>query len=473
MNTVDLPILLVDDEANMLRVMEAMLRREGFSTISAEDGRSALNVLQNQQIRIIVTDLKMPGIGGMTLLRECNTRYPDIPVIVVTAHGTIETAVEAMKIGAFDYITKPFDLSEIRHALLKAAAYFDKNASGFHPPVETDLIGPDANMPVHQTGLIAASKHMQQILQIVNRIADSPSTILLMGESGTGKELIAGLIHKRSARKDYPFIRVNCAAIPETLMESEFFGHERGAFTGAVTAKPGRFELADKGTLLLDEISEISSEVQVKLLRVIQEREFERVGGIRTIRVDVRLIAATNCNLDELVAEGSFRQDLFYRLNVVPIRLPPLRERPEDIPPLVNFFINRMNKRLNRNIRPVSSKVMDLFVKHDWPGNIRELENVIERAVLLCDSDELDRQCLPIDSVESGYEISALSSTENKWDLKNIVREKTASVEKKVLIQALDRTRGNVSRAAKLVGLSRKGFQLKLQRHSIDPKLHK
>jgi two-component system, NtrC family, response regulator AtoC len=473
MNPDSLPVLLVDDEANMLRVMELMLRREGFSTISAEDGRAALNTLQTSPVRIVLTDLKMPGIDGMTLLRECITRYPDIPVIVLTAHGTIETAVEAMKIGAFDYITKPFDLNEIRNTLRKAAAFFARNSTGYHPPLETESLETNGDLPLTDGGIVAASMQMQKTLQMVERIAGSPSTVLLTGESGTGKELIAGLIHKKSGRKRFPFIRVNCAAIPETLMESEFFGHERGAFTGAVTSKPGRFELADRGTLLLDEISEISTEVQVKLLRVIQEREFERVGGIRTIQVDVRLIAATNCNLEELVARGDFRQDLFYRLNVLPIRLPPLRERPDDIEHLVNYFIQRMNRRLNRTVKPISSGNLAFFHNHTWPGNIRELENVIERAVLLCDSSELDMNCLNIDLVNTDSGNNRHILTGRNWNLKKIVRDKTDSLEKTILLQALVRTHGNVSRAAKLVGLSRKGFQLKLQRHSIDPKLNR
>ena len=314
---------------------------------------------------------------------------------------------------------------------------------------------------------------MQVILDLVDRIADSPSTVLITGESGTGKELIADLIHQKSKRSQFPFIKVNCAAIPETLMESEFFGHERGAFTGAITSKPGRFELADKGTLLLDEISEISSELQVKLLRVIQEREFERVGGIRTIQVDVRLIAASNLDLQAEVATGKFRQDLFYRLNVIPIHLPPLRDRPDDIPLLVRYFIQQMNLRLKKNIQSISPNTLNQLMKRPWYGNIRELENVIERAVLLCDKAELTLTDFDLDGALSdpGNQTftSQYNTSDELIDLKTILKEQIDPIEKDIILNALKRTHGNVSRAAILLGLSRKGLQLKLRKHAIDP----
>lgn len=471
-----LPLLLVDDEINMLRVMEAMLRREGYTTLLAEDGKKALAILQNTSVQVIVTDLKMPGIDGMTLLRECSVHYPDIPVIMVTAHGTIETAVEAMKIGAFDYITKPFDISEIRTTLQKATARFARNITAYHRAPEGSGSAsitsvPDSVDPFK--GIVSESRQMQVILDLVDRIADSPSTVLITGESGTGKELIADLIHQKSKRSQFPFIKVNCAAIPETLMESEFFGHERGAFTGAITSKPGRFELADKGTLLLDEISEISSELQVKLLRVIQEREFERVGGIRTIQVDVRLIAASNLDLQAEVATGKFRQDLFYRLNVIPIHLPPLRDRPDDIPLLVRYFIQQMNLRLKKNIQSISPDTLHQLMKRPWYGNIRELENVIERAVLLCDKAELTLTDFDLDGALSdpGNQIftSQYNASDELIDLKTILKEQTDPIEKEIILNALKRTHGNVSRAAILLGLSRKGLQLKLRKHAIDP----
>lgn len=470
-----LPLLLVDDEINMLRVMEAMLRREGYTTLLAEDGKKALAILQNTSVQVIVTDLKMPGIDGMTLLRECSVHYPDIPVIMVTAHGTIETAVEAMKIGAFDYITKPFDISEIRTTLQKATARFARNITAYRAPEGSGAasISSVSDSVDSFKGIVSESRQMQVILDLVDRIADSPSTVLITGESGTGKELIADLIHQKSKRSQFPFIKVNCAAIPETLMESEFFGHERGAFTGAITSKPGRFELADKGTLLLDEISEISSELQVKLLRVIQEREFERVGGIRTIQVDVRLIAASNLDLQAEVATGKFRQDLFYRLNVIPIHLPPLRDRPDDIPLLVRYFIQQMNLRLKKNIQSISPNTLNQLMKRPWYGNIRELENVIERAVLLCDKAELTLTDFDLDGALSdpGNQTftSQYNTSDELIDLKTILKEQIDPIEKDIILNALKRTHGNVSRAAILLGLSRKGLQLKLRKHAIDP----
>lgn len=471
----DLSILLVDDEQNMRRIMEATLRREGFNTIPAEDGAAALRVLQNHPVQVIVTDLKMPGIDGMTLLRECNLNYPDIPVIMLTAHGTVETAVEAMKIGAFDFISKPFDIAEIRNSLHKACARFRHNRQSFRGPLQAADGSGDRldGSSGDSRDIIASSGRMQEILDLVEQVSDSPSTVLLTGESGTGKELIAGLIHRKSGRKAFPFIKVNCAAIPETLMESEFFGYERGAFTGAVTAKPGRFELADKGTLLLDEISEVSPEIQVKLLRAIQEREFERVGGIRTIQVDVRLIAAANLDLRKEVDEGRFRQDLFYRLNVIPIHLPPLRERTEDIPPLVRFFINRMNRRLHKNITSISSECMEMLIRYPWYGNIRELENVIERAVLLCQTSRLDTVNFDL---ESGKRFggnrpaeSLLQTVTGGIPMKELIQQQTAPMEKDMILDALIRTRGNVTRAAQLIGMSRKGLQIKLRKYGIDP----
>jgi two-component system, NtrC family, response regulator AtoC len=475
MKTRNLPILLVDDEVNMRRIMEAMLQREGFETVSAEDGGKALDFLQSTRVQAVITDLKMPGIDGMTLLRECNMHYPDIPVIMVTAHGTIETAVEAMKIGAFDYITKPFDISEIRAALQKATAQFARNRISFHTPgIPDGTPEPGLDTSSNAThGIVSASPQMRAVLDLVDRIADSPSTVLITGESGTGKELVAGLIHNKSKRNRFPFIKVNCAAIPETLMESEFFGHERGAFTGAVTAKPGRFELADKGTLLLDEISEISSEIQVKLLRAIQEREFERVGGIRTIQVDVRLIAASNLDLQTEVGRGTFRQDLFYRLNVIPLHLPPLRDRPEDISHLTRFFIRQMNDRLKKNVQSISAETLKQLMEYPWYGNIRELENVIERAVLLCNKPELTPDDFSLnghlpDSNNLAGDVTG--APDDSLNLKTILQKQTEPLEKEILLKALNRTHGNVSQAAKIVGLSRKGFQLKLRKHSIDPR---
>ena len=311
-------VLIVDDEPNLRKILAAQLGRDGYDVLTAEDGVQGLAVLRENHIDLVVTDLKMPKMDGMQLLREAVREYPGLPIVMITAHGTIDTAVEALKLGAFDYLTKPFDKEEVRQIAAKALRTQELAAAD-----ATDTRPPQGS----RFGIIGASQELATIFSVLERVADTPTTVLITGESGTGKELVARALHEQSSRSERPFIKVNCAAIPKELIESELFGYERGAFTGAVNSKPGRFELANGGTLFLDEIGEIPPEMQVKLLRALQESEFERVGGIKTIRVDVRLVAATNRDLGRLIHSGAFRQDLFYRLNVVSIRLPPLRER--------------------------------------------------------------------------------------------------------------------------------------------------
>ncbi|MBN1550232.1 sigma-54-dependent Fis family transcriptional regulator [bacterium] len=447
-------ILIVDDEPNMRRILSASLKQEGYSTYLAGNGIEALEILSQTAVHVVITDLKMPQLDGMQLLSEINARFPDIPVIVITAHGTIENAVEAMKRGAFEYILKPFEMDELRLIVSKACTTYKLNQTEFH-----------AQGVFSDGKIIAASQEIKKVLDIINRIADSPTTILITGESGTGKELIAQLIHNKSTREEKPFIKINCAAVPETLLESEFFGYEKGAFTGAVNSKPGRFELADGGTLFLDEIGEISREIQVKLLRVIQEREFERVGGLKTIRVDVRLIVATNIDLEKAVQEGRFRQDLFYRLNVVPIYIPPLRSRPEDIPPLVHHFIRHFNKRLNRSIQSISHEAMQILLHYSWPGNIRELENILERAILLSSESVLTANSF--NSVVDGIELDDKVNS-SPLSLKEIMQRETEKIERKLLKSALEESGGNVTQAAKILGLSRKGLQLKMKKFGLQ-----
>src|SRR6516162_3033504 len=360
-------VLVIDDEANLRKVLAALLRRDGYDVTIAEDGEMGLAEFQKNGADAVITDLVMPKVGGMEVLKAINGADPEVPVIIITAHGTVDSAVEAIKLGAFDYVTKPFDQTELSNVLAKAIRTHEsarRNARG------------EQGRP----SLVGESPQMQEVLRIIDKVADTPSTVLITGESGTGKELIATALHQGSSRRDKAFIRINCAAIPRELIESELFGYERGAFTGAVTSKPGRFELADGGTLFLDEIGEIPIEMQVKLLRALQESEFERVGGIKTIRVDVRLVAATNRDLKKLIASGSFREDLFYRLNVVPIRLPALRERSTDIPILVEHFLTKFNDRLKKQVGGVEPAAMEVLANYSWPGNIRELENVVERA---------------------------------------------------------------------------------------------
>src|SRR6476646_5095223 len=381
-------VLIVDDEPNLRKILSAQLTRDGYDVMIAEDGEQGLSLLREHHIDLVITDLKMPKVDGMTLLREALREEPELPIVMITAHGTVDTAVEALKIGAFDYLTKPFDKDEVRQIVAKALK--TRQLAG----AEATRV-PEA--PGARFGIIGSSNGIVDLYAVLERVADTPTTVLITGESGTGKELVARALHDHSSRKDKPFIKVNCAAIPKELIESELFGYERGAFTGAVTSKPGRFELANGGTLFLDEIGEIPVEMQVKLLRALQESEFERVGGIKTIRVDVRLVAATNRDLKKLISQGAFRDDLFYRLNVVSIRLPALRERASDTALLVDHFLKKFNERLKKNVTGVDPEALELLSSYGWPGNIRELENVMERAVLFCDAQKLRVEDLPVE----------------------------------------------------------------------------
>ncbi|MFI5290290.1 MAG: sigma-54-dependent transcriptional regulator, partial [Polyangia bacterium] len=366
-------ILLADDELNLRKVLGAILARDGYEVVEASNGEQALGLV-GSDVSVLITDLRMPKLDGMGLLRRVVVEHPEIPIIMITAHGSVDSAVEAVKLGAFDYIEKPFEQSQIRQVVDKAVKTHELNRRAPRPAHPAAGAG--------RYGLVGRSASLESVFQVIEKVADTPSTVLITGESGTGKELIARALHSNSSRKDGPFIKINCAAIPKTLMESELFGYEKGAFTGAVGSKPGRFELADQGTLFLDEIGEIPVEMQVKLLRVLQESEFERVGGIKTLKVDVRLVTATNRDLQKEVASGNFREDLFYRLNVVPIHLPPLRERSGDIPLLVEHFVSKFKERLKKQVVRVEDDALAHLVAHSWPGNIRELENVLERSIL-------------------------------------------------------------------------------------------
>jgi nitrogen regulation protein NR(I) len=452
-------VLIVDDEPNLRKILSAQLTRDGYDVLTAEDGEQGLQLLHEHHIDLVVTDLKMPKVDGMTLLKKAVEEDPELPIVLITAHATVDTAVEALKSGAFDFVTKPFDKDEVRQIVAKALK-------------TRELRGRDAT-PVSRGarfGIIGSSPGIAELYSILERVADTPTTVLITGESGTGKELVARALHEHSGRKDKPFIKVNCAAIPKELIESELFGYERGAFTGAVASKPGRFELANGGTLFLDEIGEIPIEMQVKLLRALQESEFERVGGIKTIRVDVRLVAATNRDLKKLIASGAFREDLFYRLNVVPIRLPALRERTGDIPLLVEHFLAKFNERLRKRVEGVEQGALDLLVQYPWPGNIRELENVIERAVLFCDTHELNAGALPpevrgIPAIANVPlpEADLQAALASEGGLKEHVRVAMSRLEKELVSRALQQTSGNVTHAARLLKISRKGLQLKMK----------
>ncbi len=455
-------VLIVDDELNIRRVLAAMLAREGYEVTTAADGEQALAVLHKTPVHVIVTDLVMPRLGGLELLARASADWPDIPVIVITAHGTVDSAVQALKAGAFDYITKPFEQEELKKVIAKASRANEVERTNVHAPATGERPPP----------LVGQSPAMRQIYEMISKVADSPSTVLITGESGTGKELIARELHAGSSRRDKPLIKVNCAAIPKDLVESELFGYERGAFTGAVGSKPGRFELADGGTLFLDEIGEIPIEMQVKLLRALQESEFERVGGIKTIRVDVRLIAATNRDLKALIADGRFREDLYYRLAVVPISLPPLRDRKQDVPLLVEHFIGKYNQRLGKKVDRVDDEAMQVLLAYGWPGNIRELENLMERSVLFADGPVIQGTSLP-DSLRERVPGPAVPiapvgplgsiAAPSGASMKEIVRQAQAELEKELITRALEETDGNVTRAAKRLQISRKSLQVKMK----------
>ena len=449
-------ILIVDDEANMRRVLRALLRRDGYAILEAADGGAALAVLDDGKIDVAVTDLKMPRMNGLEFLEEARKRDRGLPVILLTAHGTVGSAVEALKQGAFDYLTKPFDPEEVRQVVAKAMRTRALDASEASADSDDD---PDRL-------LVGQSPALGEVKRIVERVAPTPTTVLITGETGTGKELVARSLHLRSERRGGPFVKINCAAIPENLFESELFGYEKGAFTGAASRKPGRFELADHGTLFLDEIGEMPLSTQPKLLRALQEGRFYRVGGTRTISVDVRLVAATNRELRSEVQRGHFREDLFYRLNVVPIRLPSLRERLSDIPELVALFLERFNRRRNKAIESVEPDAMERLRAHDWPGNIRELENVLERAVLLCEGPRIAPDDLPPE-----LQGSALPGDEEPANtLRERIRRETRRMERDAIVEAMAATTGNVTRAARRLGLSRRGLQLKLKELGIRNK---
>jgi DNA-binding NtrC family response regulator len=450
-------ILIVDDELNMRLVLAAMLKREGYDVASAADGVEAMQLLKSTPVAAVVTDLKMPKIDGMQLLDLVSRNYPDIPVIIITAHGTVATAVEALKKGALDYITKPFELEEMKSVIAKAIRTRNLKAN--------ELLAPPED--IEPTGIIGSSRSIRDIFEAVQRVAPTTTTILITGETGTGKELVAEAIHRNSPRKNNPLIKINCAAIAETLIESELFGYEKGAFTGAAISKPGKFELAHKGTLFLDEVGEIPRDMQVKLLRVLQEQEFERVGGLKTIKVDVRFIAATNRNLQQSVQEGSFREDLYYRLNVFPIRVPPLRERVDDIPPLVDFFIEKFNKKLSCHVTGVDDAVREMLLRHRWPGNVRELENLIERMMLMAKTPILTLDELPPEFQKNLEQDEGQNAKEDKTRFKDFVRSHMENVEKQMIIKCLEDSEGNVTKAAKQLGLSRKGLQLKMIKYNL------
>ena len=451
-------ILIIEDEAKLRRLLELNLGDDGFKTLSAGDAETGLKLLTSEPVHLVLTDLKLPGISGLDFLHKAKEQNDALPIVVMTAFGSVETAVEAMKAGASDYVLKPFSLAEIRivvHKELDHSRLQEENRS------LREALGQKYSHP----NIVARSPKMQEVLATVERVAPTNSTVLLGGESGVGKDLIAHVIHEKSRRASGPFVKINSTAIPENLLESELFGYERGAFTGAATSKPGKFELADKGTLFLDEIGDVPPATQVKLLRVLQEREFERLGGTRTIKVDVRLLAATNRDLRAALEQGTFREDLYYRLNVVPIDIAPLRERKEDIPDLANLFLARFSKDSGRDaasqVHGITPAAMQMLLSHYWPGNVRELQNVIERACALAAAPELGVGDIQLDTPRA----RAGASTNDRFLPDGMTLDQW---EDEMIREAIKRASGNKSQAARLLGLSRNALRYRLSKIGID-----
>ena len=456
METSGCTILVVDDENEALVLMKELFEQNGYRTLTANDGEIALQMVEEEQPDIIVSDIVMPNMDGMTLLKKVKETNPDIAVIMVTANGAIENAVDAMKMGAKDYILKPFRLNEVLTKVQNLARLRMLE-------IENQVLRKEVRKKYNFDKIIGKTPIMTELFQRVEAVAPTPSTVLIRGENGTGKELIAHAIHYNSTRAKGPLVKVNCGVLSEGVLESELFGHVKGAFTGAHRDKMGRFEMAHGGTIFLDEIGDISLNMQVKLLRVIQEKEFERVGGNETIKVDVRIIAATNRNLEEAIAEKKFREDLYYRLNVIPIVVPPLRERKDDIPLLVDHFIKKFNADFNKTIQGVDEEALQALMAYDWPGNIRELENVLERAIVLSRSDILTVKDFPETIGVQKRQNNHFSYVEGQ-QLNELVEE----FEKTIIEQALEKYNGNKLRTAEKLGIHRSTFMSKLKKYGIN-----
>jgi DNA-binding NtrC family response regulator len=449
-------ILIVEDEPKMLRLLELNLAEQGYTIRTAQDAESALRLLRQEKIDLVLTDLRLPGMDGLEFLQAVKRANAHFPVIMMTAYGTVETAVDAMKAGASDYVLKPFSMEEITLLVQKEL--------DIHRLREENLSLREAlGKRFEFRNIVAKSPGMQEVLATVERVGPANSTVLLGGESGVGKDLIARAIHQHSRRASGPFVKINCTAIPENLLESELFGYEKGAFTGAVSSKPGKFELADKGTIFLDEIGDVPTAIQVKLLRVLQEREFERLGGTRTLKVDVRVVAATNQDLRAALEQGTFREDLYYRLNVVPISIPPLREHKEDIPYLVDHFIERFARESGKPIQGVTPAALKMLMDFHWPGNVRELENILERAVALSTGTVIDAGDIRLDLSPSKPGREASGSV--PFPPEGTTLEQ---LEDEIIKEALRRANGNKSQAARLLGLSRNALRYRLSKMGLS-----
>jgi two-component system response regulator HydG len=447
-------ILIVDDEPAHCRMLEAVLKAEKYETYTAEDGQSAIEAVTARFYDLILMDIRMNRVGGIEALQKIKEISPDIPIVMMTAYASVDTAVKAMKSGAYDYLTKPLDIDELNLIVAKALRHHQLEK-------ENIFLKEQLGSRFDFANIIGRSRPMQDLLETVAMVAPTEATVLIQGESGTGKELIANAIHQNSPRSSHPFIKINCAALPETLLESELFGHEKGAFTGATGRRQGRFQLAHRGSILLDEIAEMSMATQSKVLRVLQEREFEPVGSSETVKVDTRIIAATNKNLQEEVKSNRFREDLYYRINVVNVTVPALRERRDDIALLVDFFLKRYAEKNRRHLKGVTPKAVDLLMRYDWPGNIRELENVVERAVIMGRGDFITPEEFPgaLKNLDPEYIETRIEAS---------VGKSLKEMEKAMILRTLEEAGGNRTHAAEILGISRRTLQLKLKEYGIN-----
>ncbi len=454
-------VLIVDDEIKMRRVLQISLEEDGYDVHEAKSGEDAEKKLSADSFNLVIADMKMPGISGVDLLRKIKKTDPGISFIIMTAYGTVQSAVEAMKLGAFDYILKPFDIDEMKITVSRALDVKQLKK-------EKKLQQEEFRDKYAFSNIVGGSRGIKDVCGMIKEVADVNSNVLIYGESGTGKELVARALHFGGNRAERPFVAVNCAAIPETLLESELFGHARGAFTGAQSEHTGKFELADGGSLFLDEISAMSPSLQSSLLRVLETRTFEKVGGVKSISVDVRIIAATNTDLRGKIRDKTFREDLYYRLNVVPINIPPLRERKEDIPMIADHFIGLYNLELKKNIAGISKEAVKVLMSYEWPGNVRELENVIERAVVLSKEEIIGVESLPEDIKTAGGSLfppnmSAKPYNESKKEL-------LEAFEREYFSGLLEKAEGNISEASRLAGIDRKNFYEKIGRLGLNGK---
>ena len=456
---IDTTLLIVDDEKAQRQVLSGDLKSRGYKVLEADSAETALDIVRKNLIDVILTDLKMPGASGIDLLTNLKEINPEISVVIMTAYASVETAVQALKNGAYDFITKPYNLDEIELVIKRI---IEKN----NLKSELKFLKEQLESSNKLEGVITNSFKMKRIIDVAARVAASKASVLILGESGTGKEVLARAIHYASKRKDKLFVPVNCAALNENLLESELFGHEKGAFTGAEKMHKGRFEIADEGTIFLDEIGDLPMHLQVKLLRVLQEGQFERVGGANTIKVDVRVISATNKNIEDLIKEGKFREDLFYRLNVVNIQLPPLRERKEDISILISEFLKKYLKETDKTNLEFSKEALDLLMKYNYPGNIRELENIVHHSIVLSRNEIISTEDLPIGIKTPGSEKDLDSCFEEGTSL----TEKVELLERTLITSALKKTSGNQTAAAKLLGISERNLRYRLEKWGVKGK---